>query len=352
MEKKSIMIYSNMAPSKDIAYAGVFVVNQYDFLSKHYADKKFHILAMPKTFTGAFGSVIKYVKFFWKSFFTLLNRRIDIIHLHYFYPLAIVPWVAKKIFGTKIVVTVHGSDFYAKMSGSFSRWLYTRLLRDYDYVICVGEKLAFDFQSRLDIKPNRVLCAGVDRRVFHKKPDTAKVYDYLFVGTLIERKGIDILIKIIEETFDYNLKWCIIGAGEYSAKIEELKLRFPDNIDFYSKMDQQGLCTYYNKAKWFVFPSRNEPFGLVASECVFSGTPVICSTSGGLKEQVIDGYNGFLVSDVENVSTWTDLIAKTSHLSQLEYEAFQRNCTTSNSQFSLEYVCESINHIYDDLLNN
>lgn len=49
----------------------------------------------------------------------------------------------------------------------------------------------------------------------------------------------------------------------------------------------------YNIADIFVFPSREEPLGLVGLEAIASGTPVIGSNVGGIKEY-INNKNGFL----------------------------------------------------------
>ncbi len=42
-------------------------------------------------------------------------------------------------------------------------------------------------------------------------------------------------------------------------------------------------------------PSRLEPFGLVATEAMAAGVPLVASTAGGLAEIVDDGRTGFLV---------------------------------------------------------
>jgi len=52
---------------------------------------------------------------------------------------------------------------------------------------------------------------------------------------------------------------------------------------------------YYASSDIVLVPSLQESWGLIATEAMASAWPVIASNVGGLREQVIDGFNGFLV---------------------------------------------------------
>jgi len=52
---------------------------------------------------------------------------------------------------------------------------------------------------------------------------------------------------------------------------------------------------YYVASDIVVVPSLREAWGLLATEAMACGKPIIASKVGGLPGQVIDGYNGFLV---------------------------------------------------------
>ena len=66
-----------------------------------------------------------------------------------------------------------------------------------------------------------------------------------------------------------------------------------DSVAFLKKVDQPTLNILYNIATVFIFPSREEPLGLVGLESIACGTPVIGSNIGGIPEY-INKNNGLL----------------------------------------------------------
>ena len=335
-----------MAPSDEITYAGVFVQNQFQYLQEHDRKNEYYIFSLKKTFTGAIGSIKKYTSFISKSFMYVKREKFDVIHLHYFFPLAIIPWYFKKTRGTKLIATVHGSDLYAKMKNPLSRSLFRYILKSYDYIICVGVELGEDFQKIMHVKPDKILCAGVNKEIFFPQ-QVARDFDFVFVGTLIYRKGFDIVLKVIKETINAGFKWCVVGTGEYRSQIEDIAKNHPSNCQYFERLEQPELSVIFNRSRWMFFPSRNEPFGLVASESIFAGTPVICSDRGGLKEQVKNDINGYFVNDPEDVNECLYLLNKAYTLNIAEYDRLAKNCLTSNEQFSLSFVCGQLEDLYN-----
>ena len=65
------------------------------------------------------------------------------------------------------------------------------------------------------------------------------------------------------------------------------------SFKIFKKVSQQELNIFYNLADAFIFPSRDEPLGLVGIESIAAGTPVIGSDIGGIKEYINEN-NGIL----------------------------------------------------------
>lgn len=336
-----------MYPSEEKHYSGIFIKNQYEYL-KNNLNQNIDIYTMKRTFTSKIGSIFKYLKAF-LYFIPYLFKKYDVIHLHYFFPMIILS-VGYKFFhpSTKIVVTFHGSDITHFIKTKYSKLFFSYLLQKCDYVISVGDDLSKLIFIKLNRKPDLVLSAGIDEKVFFKIDNIEKEYDYIFVGSFIKRKGLDILLKAIDETANKRIKYCIVGSGELEKNILEKQQNY--DITLLKNQTQEQLRTLYNKSKFFILPSRDEAFGLVVSEAIFCGTPAIVSNIGGMKDQVIDGNNGFVLKE-NNDRCITEKIRTLIKIDEEEYKQIVLNCQNSNKVYTLRNVCNQLLTIYEELYN-
>jgi UDP-glucose:(heptosyl)LPS alpha-1,3-glucosyltransferase len=72
----------------------------------------------------------------------------------------------------------------------------------------------------------------------------------------------------------------------------------------------QNVEKYYAAADLFIFPTFYDPFGMVATEAMASGLPVICSSRAGVAELITDGEDGLVVSEPWNPSALAGALAK------------------------------------------
>lgn len=118
----------------------------------------------------------------------------------------------------------------------------------------------------------------------------------LCVGQFIHRKGIDVLLRSLNDTDFCDVDFYIVGGSpteEYKAIIQDKNLK---NIHFCAFMLPDELDTYYKAADCFVLPTREDVWGLVINEAMARGLPVI-TTDRCLagQEMIKDGLNGYLV---------------------------------------------------------
>jgi rhamnosyl/mannosyltransferase len=121
----------------------------------------------------------------------------------------------------------------------------------------------------------------------------------LFVGRLVEYKGLKYLLSSIKST-EYNL--IIIGRGplkeELEDKIREYKLQKQVTI-LTNINEQKDLNTIYKNAFAFVLPSisKNENFGMVQLEAMYFKLPIITTNiKSGVPSVGIPGESTILVS--------------------------------------------------------
>ncbi len=141
---------------------------------------------------------------------------------------------------------------------------------------------------------------------------------FLTVGRLVERKGVDTMLRALAE-IDAELpawRYLVVSDGPYRVALEELasRLGIADRVTFTGYVDDAELATYYNLSDVFCMPNREvvtqggsslsvEGFGMVFVDAAACGKPVIGGRSGGAVDAISHGVNGFLVApgDVEDL---------------------------------------------------
>ena len=122
----------------------------------------------------------------------------------------------------------------------------------------------------------------------------------LFVGKLVEQKGIDVLIRAIARVWqvipDVRLK--IIGEGPEEQKLKKLAadLNLADHVVFTGKLSNARVMQEYADALCVVIPSKYvENCSIVGIEALSRGKVIIAGNLGGLPDLVDDHETGFLV---------------------------------------------------------
>ena len=129
----------------------------------------------------------------------------------------------------------------------------------------------------------------------------------LSVGQFIHRKGFDLLLKASANLpKEYGV---YIVGGEPTKEYLELQEKYNlSNVHFISFKSKEELNKYYLSGDLFVFPTREDIWGLVINEAMASGLPVITTDKciAGL-ELIENDENGFIVP-VDNVQAMAEKI--------------------------------------------
>ncbi|NQZ07049.1 MAG: glycosyltransferase family 4 protein [Algicola sp.] len=347
----NLLVLSNMKPSKVHVAYGLFVQNQVDVLNK--MDEIDHLLylgitSVDKSFAGLLKKyLLLLIQLFTQAIFT--RKKFDIIHVHYYFPTILYALVYKFLRNpkTKIVVTLHGGDVskYRNLS-----WIYRAPNRFVDHHIFVSEGLRNGFFA--NPSSYTVLSAGILDSFELERPQVSeKVFDLLMVGRLVINKGTDRLMALLEK-LEGELTVGVIGDGVEARAIEQFQ---SDR----HKLVRLGLCPpeqmkqYFYQSKFVISLSRLESFGLVMSEAMACGVPVIATKSVGAFIQVQDDYNGFLLENSEEEFV-QDNVQKVQKCLDLygtpAYQEVVDNAAGSNGCFKLGHIIIEVVSIYQKLL--
>ena len=127
---------------------------------------------------------------------------------------------------------------------------------------------------------------GVDRQYFKPDPDRKpnQKKKLLCVSRVSHEKGLDDFCSLMIP----NSEKILVGDGPY---LKTLKKKYPD-VTFAGKQRGHDLAKYYQQADVFVFPSKNDTFGVVQIEALACGTPVAGYPVQGPIDVVTNGVNG------------------------------------------------------------
>lgn len=144
-------------------------------------------------------------------------------------------------------------------------------------------------------------------RILWNLPAHKKLILFGAVGALTDQnKGFNELVEALEKISSTGFELVIFG----SSGITDAEKKFKIKTHFLGYInDDVSLATIYNSADVMVVPSRQESFGLTASEALSCGVPVVAFETSGLIDIVDHKINGYLArpfqsSDLANGITW------------------------------------------------
>ena len=175
-----------------------------------------------------------------------------------------------------------------------------------------------------------ILGSGVDLDKFRNNRIVRKIDKVVFVGRLLESKGIYDFISVANYFKESDLEFQIIGSIDNN--VESLTQKniddFPINISYLGYNDD--VTKILNQASLMILPSRREGLSLSLCEAASSGLPIITYNVPGCKEVCINDYNGILckpfliidiISAVEKLISNPDLVEEYSKNSRKHAES-------------------------------
>jgi len=292
----------------------------------------------------------------------------DFIHAH--------DWVSgvagvglKHLFRKPLIVTMHSTEYgrRAGLHNDFQRsiheienWLCYEAWRVITCSHYMRDHVAWCFsqpQDKIDTIPN-----GVDvtkwsfpfdhweiRSRFVSKGENL----ILFVGRMVIEKGLDTIILALPILLRHGIpvKLVAVGEGPQRETCQRLAkdMGLSEKVHFAGHIDDWRLRALYRVADVAVFPSRFEPFGIVALEAMAAQCPLVVSAVGGLNEIVDHGVNGLKVSqdNPEALAMAVERILEDSGLRNRMVKNAYEKCL---QVYNWDRIAEQTLHVYERVL--
>ncbi|MCX8179840.1 MAG: glycosyltransferase family 4 protein [Thermofilaceae archaeon] len=282
----------------------------------------------------------------------------DVVHSHHaFSPLSLFAISVAKKLGIATVLTTHSIQFMYDFDllwrpSSYVLYPIRQMINEADRIIAVSRaaKTFIRYFTRKDVT---VIPNGVCVNEFAL---SRKLYDgrsILFVGRLVYRKGVHLLLDLMQhvlhEVPEANLT--VAGAGylakplRYLAKTRGLR----EKVTLVLKPERQELIELYRRSNVFVMPSiYGESFGIVLLEAMASKTPIVAINQGGIGEVVKHGETGFLVNkgEVETMAHHVARLLRDRGLAKLIADKAYKEVR----RYDWSVIVRRIEKVYEDVL--
>jgi glycosyltransferase involved in cell wall biosynthesis len=120
------------------------------------------------------------------------------------------------------------------------------------------------------------------------------------------------------------------------------------NVTFVGEVN--NVEEYYKQATLLLVASKSEGFGMVISEAATFGVPVVCTQIPGLEDLIIDGYNGFFVTQ-DNDSLMAEKILTILTKPKLR-ESMSRNALQNIAKFDEEIIGDKWRYLINTIIEN
>lgn len=277
-------------------------------------------------------------------------------------------WAEKYFFFVLILVNLFGIDFLIyseapvpnKRRSIFKKIALNYVIKPICKLLVYRAKgffavsvFAENYFKSFGVKPERIYSFGYFQNV--KKPDFVKielaVNQLIFVGQLIERKGIFTLLEALKSLAEttQNFQLNMIGTGILETQIKQYiqTNNLEDFITIQGVVNSENVAQYIQKANLLVLPSVFDGWGIVVNEALQCHIPVLVSDQCGAKELVQHERNG-LIFEAQNVQSLREQLLKFLQFS-LEDKATMKSKTVETSKKIeisrvVDYMLDCLNH--------
>lgn len=164
----------------------------------------------------------------------------------------------------------------------------------FTHAVIVNSRTTADALASYGVPAERITVArpGTDRVSIPPRRHEGPVA-LLTVGSLVPRKGYDVLIASLATLIDLPWRLTIVGDARDPATAEQVRAliehhKLGPRTSLLGAVTAQRLAELYALSELFVLPSRYEGFGMAYAEAIAHGLPVIGTTAGAIPETVPD----------------------------------------------------------------
>ena len=274
----------------------------------------------------------------------------DIIYSHYIAESCVAIELKNK-FNIPFVVIEHSSLLKTNLKNKYVQYLGSNLYSKADKVLVVSKSLKTILFNEFGVDSVVVHnMVGVEFK-YNKFQHKDDYFQFVSVGSLIHRKGFDLLIEAFFKSglTNKNVNVVIIGEGEERFKFQNLiqSKGLAEKIQLVGAKNKKEIIEILQQSNVFVLPSRNETFGVVYIEAMMVGLPVIATACGG-PEEFVKETDGLVIPVNDAMALVNALKYMFENCDLYDREKIARDC---KNRFSSDVIVSQLNSIFESVIN-
>jgi glycosyltransferase involved in cell wall biosynthesis len=172
-----------------------------------------------------------------------------------------------------------------------------REMREYeiaDYIFVPSEFARRTFVDK-NLPASKIIKVplGVSLKQFYETPKVDNVFRVIYAGTMSLQKGVHYLIRAFTELRLPNAELWLVG--QMQPEMEKIFKQYEGGFRYFGKVPQEQLRDLYGQCSLFALCSVQDGFGVVLTQAMACGLPVLCSTNTGGSDVLTDGCEGYIV---------------------------------------------------------
>ncbi|MDM0527882.1 glycosyltransferase family 4 protein [Clostridium perfringens] len=217
---------------------------------------------------------------------------------------------------------------------------YEKILKEsFGGVACVTQKTEKSIKKY--ISNTEVVNHSIDTKLYAKKNTSNLLFRkrkrILYLGQIIERKNIDIILNWIERS-EKDFEISFAGDGKLKNKVLDM-CKVNKNVKYLGVLNKKEIQERLNTFDFLLLPSKDEPFGIVLIEALASGVPCIVSDADGPKEIICNGINGFTFEN-DNFQSFYDTMEEIFSIDFKDYKKMVENSIESSKNYDNDYILD------------
>lgn len=239
-------------------------------------------------------------------------------------------WIIKALEDAKIPTLWWAHEARESYEGGQLKNFLPESLNDNIKVFCGGEyarKMLYSYRPAY--KADILLYAVPDYSdtfsgIKYELPDLGDKIVFSIVGTIMKRKGQDILAEAIMEMPEEKVKLCkFLFIGRVidpliSIAVKKLKEKYSDEVILIDEVSRSELMDIYKQCDSVICASRDDPMPIFMTEAMMFSKICICSENTGTASLIKDGVNGFVYGNDSHKELMKKIIYVIDNINKLE----------------------------------